>query len=216
MLRTKNPNKSVERISAPSGVGAYASVVLICVFSYGICSVGWGLLRPRYLATVLGKDGSLELQPKDNVEFIGYFWFLVISSCLAAAIAIWGFKKYRPQRNAFFLSWIGLWCAIGALVFHYIGDVVTFTAYKIPTAGEDLVPGTEINYVPRLIPGISGYVLPAAVATTIFWFQVFISIDDEPAAGLDDSVEKSEVDIREDSLSDVGSEYLNNDGKDDR
>lgn len=188
MLRTKNPHETMERISAPNGVGAYASVVLVCIFSYGICAVGWGLLRPRYLATVLDQQGSLELQPKDNVEFIGYFWFLALSSCLAAAIAIWGFKKYRPHRTAIFLSWIGLWCAVGAMVFHYVGDIVTITAYNIPTAGDDLAPGTEINYVPRLVPGISGYVLPAAVATTVFWFQVFISVDDITAPESGDSV----------------------------
>ena len=112
--------------------GAYAGVVLAILGSFTAASIIWGLLRPRYQATIIDDQGGLELNMVDNVEFTGFFWFVFTTGILAIILSARIHQKTLAYRGLSMLLWVTLWSLVGSILFAKLGDLTTITVYHIP------------------------------------------------------------------------------------
>lgn len=167
------PNRSPRRWSVNSRVGTYAGVVLAILGCFGAVSIIWGLLRPRYQATIIDDHGSLELNMIDNVEFTGFFWFVFATGILAVVLSARIHQRTIAYRGLGMLLWVTLWSLIGSLMFAKLGDFITILVYNIPTSTSDFVVGDVVAYVPLMNVGISGYAVAPCLAAAYYWILEF-------------------------------------------
>ena len=96
--------------------GAYAGVVLAILGSFTVASIIWGLLRPRYQATIIDDQGGLELNMVDNVEFTGFFWFVFTTGILAILLSARIHQRTLAYRGLSMLLWVTLWSLVGSIL----------------------------------------------------------------------------------------------------
>ena len=101
--------------------GAYAGVVLAILGSFTAASIIWGLLRPRYQATIIDDLGGLELNMVDNVEFTGFFWFVFTTGILAIILSARIHQKTLAYRGLSMLLWVTLWSLVGSILLPSLG-----------------------------------------------------------------------------------------------
>ena len=142
--------------------GAYAGVVLAILGSFTTASIIWGLLRPRYQATIIDDQGGLELNMVDNVEFTGFFWFVFTTGILAILLSARIHQRTLAYRGLSMLLWVTLWSLVGSILFARLGDLTTITVYRIPTATSNFSVGDVVPFVPLMNAGISGYAVAPA------------------------------------------------------
>ena len=142
--------------------GAYAGVVLAILGSFTAASIIWGLLRPRYQATIIDDQGGLELNMVDNVEFTGFFWFVFTTGILAIILSARIHQKTLAYRGLSMLLWVTK-----------LGDLTTITVYHIPTATSDFNVGDVVPFVPLMNAGISGYAVAPCLAAAYYWILEF-------------------------------------------
>lgn len=168
------PNRSPRRRwSVNSRVGTYAGVVLAILGCFGAASIIWGLLRPRYQATIIDDHGSLELNMVDNVEFTGFFWFVFATGILAVVLSTRVHQRTIAYRGLGMLLWVTVWSFIGSLMFAKLGDFITIVVYNIPTSTSDFAVGDVVPYVPLMNVGISGYAVAPCLAAAYYWILEF-------------------------------------------
>ena len=153
--------------------GAYAGVVLAILGSFTAASIIWGLLRPRYQATIIDDQGGLELNMVDNVEFTGFFWFVFTTGILAIILSARIHQKTLAYRGLSMLLWVTLWSLVGSILFAKLGALTTITLYHIPTATSDFNVGDVVPFVPLMNAGISGYAVAPCLAAAYYWILEF-------------------------------------------
>ena len=153
--------------------GVYAGVVLAILGSFTTASIIWGLLRPRYQATIIDDQGGLELNMVDNVEFTGFFWFVFTTGILAILLSARIHQRTLAYRGLSMLLWVTLWSLVGSILFARLGDLTTITVYRIPTATSNFSVGDVVPFVPLMNAGISGYAVAPCLAAAYYWILEF-------------------------------------------
>ena len=153
--------------------GAYAGVVLAILGSFTTASIIWGLLRPRYQATIIDDQGGLELNMVDNVEFTGFFWFVFTTGILAILLSARIHQRTLAYRGLSMLLWVTLWSLVGSILFARLGDLTTITVYRIPTATSNFSVGDVVPFVPLMNANISRYAVAPCLAAAYYWILEF-------------------------------------------
>lgn len=166
------------RISQPFGWGA--GLVALGGIIAALVGGVWGLTRPGYSATV--DDGGARIDPAlnaDNVEFISFVGFVLLTTLLGLLIGVVAFltagKRAGIGRMLFtiavaaFSSWtlfiLGTW---SAELYHGVPDP------------HDVAPGQTLTFVPVLRPGPAWLAGPF-VAALAYWLGAVSSVGSGPA-----------------------------------
>ncbi|AKE41524.1 hypothetical protein UL82_06795 [Corynebacterium kutscheri] len=172
-LETKLANK---RLYISPKAGGYASVVVFAVLSFLIMGAVWGFLRPSYSATVI-EGSQIAVGNEENVEFIAFFLYVVMTALIAGCCGIGAFLKLEKLRGLGMLFWVTLWSFLGGQIFLDTGELV---AGLVHTVGENLMIGEVVRYVPRLQLGIAAQAVAPFWAVLLYWCAYVSTPEGEP------------------------------------
>lgn len=156
-------------LSVPRTFGFGAGVLALGLIMFSVVGAVWGLLRPTMTAMVRD-DGAYVLTGPDNVEFVSFITFAIITGVVASILALIAYLKNPSRRGFGSLMWVTAVAALGAFAFFVMGGA---TASSFP---ED--PGISEDFVPQMAPGVAWLVAPFVAALT-YWCAVFVAGDEE-------------------------------------
>ncbi len=163
----------------------YSGVLLLALGCFAVVGMLWGLLRPKYQATIVDAEGALELNNAINVEFAGFMWFVIATGVTAlwytdrvlapGSLLLKRLRLVPPAPLGVLpLVWLGLCTWLGSVLFVQVGEFTTMVVFDIPTQESNFSPGDIISYVPRLDAGRTGHAVAPFASVLYYWTAVLI------------------------------------------
>lgn len=165
------------RSSRPVGWGA--GIVAFSVGAAAAVGAVWGLTRPGYTATV--EDGAARVDPlvsPDNVEFISFAGFAVLTALLGLVIGLVAFTSAEQRASLGRMLFVALVAAFASWTFYVLGTWSAQWHHGVPDP-HDVAEGETLTFVPLLRPGPAWLAAPF-VASLAYWVSLASSSSLDP------------------------------------
>lgn len=169
--------KHSPRFSRPVGWGA--GIVALSVGIATLLGAGWGLTRPGYTATVEGDRARVDpLVSPDNVEFISFAGFTVLTALLGLVIGLVAYVSAQRRASVGRMVFVAAVAAFASWSFYTFGTWTAQWHSGVPDP-HGLSEGETLTFVPLLRPGPAWLAAPF-VAALAYWVGLAFSVGCDP------------------------------------
>lgn len=162
-------------------MGWGAGIVALAVGAAAIVGALWGLTRPGYSATV--ENGGARIDPlasPDNVEFISFAGFTVLTAVLGLIIGLVAYASAERQASVGRMLFAGAVAAFASWTFYILGTWSAEWHHGVPDP-HNLSDGDSLTFVPLLRPGPAWLAGPFLAALS-YWVALATSVGSDPGA----------------------------------